>query len=66
MNERTVVLDGLLVVVLVTVAAGPEDRGATGLLIGRSSGCCLTGVEGAAGTETGTGGGGVVGRFVAL
>ena len=73
MNERTEALDGLLVVVLATAVAGPEeDRGATEVLIGRSSGCCLTGVEGAAaGTGTGTtgtggGGGGVIGRFVAL
>lgn len=68
-EKRTVVLDGLVVVVVeVTAAAGLEDRGATELLIGRSSGCCLTGVEGAAGAgaDEGTGGGGVLGRFTAV
>jgi hypothetical protein len=57
MNERTEVLDGLVVVI---AAAGPEDKGAE-LLGGRSSDCCLTGVEGAADKDTG---GGVVARFV--
>ena len=62
-KKRTVVLDGLVV-----LAGGPEDTGATELLIGRSTGCCLTGVEGAgavaaADTDKGStgGGGGVVG-----
>ena len=48
----------VVVVVVVAAAAG----GATELLVGRSIGCCLTGVEGA-GTGTGTGVG-VVGRLV--